>query len=177
MAEAAPVDLALEFAGRDRCDLLTDDPAALIETVRPQAVINASAYTLVDKAESEPETALRLNRDAPAAMARACVMLRIPFIHISTDYVFNGEKSAPYKEDDPIAPLGSYGRSKAEGEAGVMSAGGSWTIFRTAWVVSPNGANFIRTMRRLASRTGGDAGGRRPAWPPDPGVRHRRFMR
>ncbi len=151
LAETAPADMALDFAGRERCDLLTADPGALIGQVRPAAVINAAAHTAVDKAESEPEAALRLNRDAPAAMARACAALGIPFVHISTDYVFDGEKTAPYTEEDPIAPLGAYGRSKAEGEAAIMAAHGAWTIFRTAWVVSPKGANFINTMRRFAA--------------------------
>ncbi len=151
LAGAGPADLVLEFAGRDRCDLLTADPAVLIQTLRPQGVINASAHTAVDKAESEPEAAMRLNRDAPAAMARACAALGVPFIHISTDYVFDGKKADPYVETDAIAPLGVYGRSKAEGEAAIMVVGGAWTIFRTAWVISPKGANFINTMRRFAA--------------------------
>jgi dTDP-4-dehydrorhamnose reductase len=151
LAEAAPDDMVLDFAGRDRCDLLTEDPAALIASLAPAGVINASAYTAVDKAESEVDAALRLNRDAPAAMARACAMLGIPFIHISTDYVFDGDKPGLYTEADPVNPVGAYGRSKAEGEAGVMAAGGAWTIFRTAWMVSPGGANFINTMRRFGA--------------------------
>ena len=143
--------VALEFAGRDRCDLLADDPAVLIRAIKPAAVINASAYTAVDTAESEPDAAFRLNRDAPAEMAGACATLAIPFVHLSTDYVFDGEKRSPYVETDPTAPLGVYGASKAEGEAAVMAAGGVWTIFRTAWVFSPFGSNFIKTMRRLAA--------------------------
>ena len=148
---ALPEGWTLEFAGRDHCDLFTDDPAVVIESIAPVAVINASAYTAVDKAESEPDAAFRLNRDAPAAMAEACAARRIPFIHLSTDYVFDGNKPAPYVETDPIAPLGVYGASKAEGEAAVMAVGGAWTIFRTAWVFSPFGGNFIKTMRRLAA--------------------------
>ncbi len=144
-------DAKLEFAGRDRCDLLVDDPARLIGQLVPAAVINASGHTAVDKAESEPEAAMRLNRDAPAAMARACAALEIPFVHISTDYVFDGAKTQPYVETDPIGPLGVYGRSKAEGEAEVAEIGGAWTIFRTAWVMSPGGANFVNTMRRFAA--------------------------
>ncbi len=151
LAETAPASLALDFAGRERCDLLTADPGALIQATRPAAVINAAAHTAVDKAEIEPEAALRLNRDAPAAMARACAGLGVPFVHISTDYVFDGAKAGPYVESDPIAPLGVYGRSKAQGEAEIVAAGGAWTIFRTAWVVSPKGANFINTMRRFAA--------------------------
>jgi len=151
LAATAPADLRLDFAGRDRCDLAVQDPAALIEQLRPAAVINASAYTAVDKAESEEAAAMTLNRDAPAAMARACAALGAPFIHISTDYVFDGEKASPYVETDPIRPLGAYGRSKAEGEAAVAAVGGAWSTFRTAWVVSPKGANFINTMRRVAA--------------------------
>lgn len=151
LAEAAPADLMMDFAGRDRCDLLTEDPGALIAQLEPAVVINAAAYTAVDKAESEPEVALRLNRDAPAAMAIACARVSVPFVQISTDYVFDGRKDTAYTENDPIKPLGMYGRSKAEGEEAVMAAGGAWTIFRTAWVVSPTGANFINTMKRFAA--------------------------
>lgn len=146
----APEGYELAFAGRDLCDLLVQDPADMIEALAPAAVINASAHTAVDKAESEPEAALRLNRDAPEAMARAARTLGVPFVHISTDYVFDGSKPEPYVESDPIGPLGVYGRSKAEGEAAIRAVGGAWTIFRTAWVVSPKGANFVNTMRRFA---------------------------
>ena len=148
---AVPEGWTLEFAGRDRCDLLTDDPADLIRELSPAAVINASAHTAVDKAESEPDAAYRLNRDAPAAMAKACAALGVPFAHLSTDYVFDGAKPSPYTETDSIAPLGVYGASKAQGEAAVMAAGGAWSIFRTAWVFSPFGGNFIKTMRRFAA--------------------------
>lgn len=141
----------LIFAGRSRCDLLNDDPAGLVETVRPAAVINAAAYTAVDKAETEVEAAMRLNRDAPALMARACGDLDIPFVHISTDYVFDGELDRPYTEDDAPNPLGVYGRSKLDGERAIASVSGSWTIFRASWVISPQGSNFVNTMKRLAS--------------------------
>ncbi len=120
----APTGLELAFAGREAFDLSAHDPAELIEARAPAAVINASAYTAVDKAETEPDAALRLNRDAPAAMARACAARDIPFVHVSTDYVFDGTKPAPYVEDDPVNPMGVYGRSKAEGEAAVLAAGG-----------------------------------------------------
>jgi dTDP-4-dehydrorhamnose reductase len=152
VAEAlAAADPTVMRLGRDACDLASVDPGEVIATSRPAAVINASAYTAVDKAESEPDAALRLNRDVPAAMARACAALGIPFVHISTDYVFDGGKAEPYIETDPVNPIGAYGRSKAEGEAAVMAASGAWTIFRTAWVVSPRGANFVNTMRRFAA--------------------------
>jgi dTDP-4-dehydrorhamnose reductase len=146
-----PHRLAFCFAGREDCDLLTADPGALISEMRPAGVINASAYTAVDKAESEPDAAFRLNRDAVALMARACASADIPFLHISTDYVFDGAKTEPYVETDPRNPISIYGASKAAGEEAIEAAGGRWTIFRTAWVFSPFGANFVKTMRRLAS--------------------------
>jgi dTDP-4-dehydrorhamnose reductase len=144
-------DLTLQFAGRERCDLMTTDPTGLIEAVQPIGVINASAYTAVDRAETEPDAAYRLNRDAVGEMARACAAADIPFVHISTDYVFDGKKTEPYVETDPRNPLSVYGASKAAGEDAVESVGGHWTIFRTAWVFSPFGANFIKTMRRFAA--------------------------
>ncbi len=136
-------------AGRETLDLLTGDIAAFIAETAPNAVINASAYTAVDKAENEADAAFALNRDAPGAMARACSARAIPFVHISTDYVFDGSKAEPYVEDDPIAPLGVYGLSKAEGEAQVAAAGGRWAILRTSWVYAPAGANFVKTMIRV----------------------------
>ena len=128
-------DFELVFAGRETFDLSSgSDPGALIDAHEPVAVINAAAYTAVDKAESEPEAAYRLNRDAPASLALACAERDIPFVHFSTDYVFDGTKPEPYVEDDPIAPLGVYGHSKAEGEAAVLKAGGRAGILRTSWV-------------------------------------------
>jgi dTDP-4-dehydrorhamnose reductase len=172
LADLPPrADLTFQFAGRARCDLTTEDPAALIRSSSAVGVINASAYTAVDKAESEPDLAFRLNRDAVGAMARACAEAGLPFVHFSTDYVFDGRKTAPYVETDPRGPLGLYGRSKAEGEDAVAAAGGACTVFRTAWVVSGHGANFIRTMKRLASERGeisvvDDQHGR-PTWAAD----------
>jgi dTDP-4-dehydrorhamnose reductase len=147
----APPGLELLFAGRERLDLGSGaDPGDLISSEAPAAVINAAAYTAVDKAESEAEVAMRLNRDAPAAMAQACAAMGIPFVHFSTDYVFDGSKPEPYLEDDPIAPLGVYGASKAAGEAAVLAAGDRQAILRTSWVYSAFGANFVKTMLRLA---------------------------
>ena len=124
--------------------------AAAIADAQPEAVINASAYTAVDKAESEEAAALRLNRDAPAAMARACADAgAIPFVQVSTDYVFDG-RAGPYAETAPVAPQGAYGRSKAQGEAAVAAAGGRAVVVRTSWVYASHGANFVRTMLRLA---------------------------
>ena len=140
------------FAGRDRADLT--DPAAcaaLIRAARPRAVINAAAYTAVDRAETDPDTARLVNADAPAAMARACADLGIPFLHISTDYVFDGSGDQPRAEDAPTAPLGVYGATKLAGEQGVAAAGGTWAVMRTSWVFSAHGANFVKTMLRLGA--------------------------
>ncbi len=145
---------ALGRAELDLADPALDLDAEIAEAVAdfaPDAVVNASGYTAVDRAESEPEAALRLNRDAPAAMARACAAAdATPFVHVSTDYVFDG-RSGPYREDAPIAPQGAYGRSKAEGERAVTAAGGRTVILRTSWVYAAHGANFVNTMLRLAA--------------------------
>ncbi len=148
----APEGFQLVFAGREDFDLLTrDDPDALLDQHQPAAVINAAAYTAVDKAESEPEAADRLNRDMPAAFARACAARGIPFTHFSTDYVFDGEKGGPYVETDEKNPTGVYGRSKSEGEDLITAIeGGRHVILRTSWVYSAFGSNFVKTMLRLA---------------------------
>jgi dTDP-4-dehydrorhamnose reductase len=137
--------------GRDSLDLLSGfDADRLLDELRPTAVVNAAAYTAVDRAEEEPEAAYRLNRDVPGSLARACAAAGVPFVHFSTDYVFDGTKAAPYVEDDPRNPLNVYGRSKAEGEDAVEAAGGRFVVLRTSWVYSAHGANFVRTMLRLA---------------------------
>ena len=136
--------------GRDAADL--SRPAECAEAIRlaaPRAVINAAAYTAVDRAESEEELANVINGAAPAEMARACAALGIPLVHISTDYVFDGAGDAPFAPTHPPAPLGAYGRSKLLGEEGVRAAGGTHAILRTAWVFSAHGANFVKTMLRL----------------------------
>ncbi len=148
----APRGLELDFAGREDFDLAhRDDPARLIEARAPVAVINAAAYTAVDRAESEPEAAFRLNRDVPAAVARACAERDTPLVHISTDYVFDGTKTEPYVEDDPVCPISVYGRSKAEGEAAVLRSGARAGVLRTAWLYSAFGSNFVKTMLKLAA--------------------------
>jgi dTDP-4-dehydrorhamnose reductase len=147
----APKGLELVFAGRERLDLAAADPGPLIQELHPAAVINAAAYTAVDKAESEPDAAFRLNRDVPAALARACAAAKAPLVHFSTDYVFDGTKPAPYVETAAVNPTGVYGASKAEGEAAVMAAGGPAIVLRTSWVYSAFGANFVKTMLRLAA--------------------------
>jgi len=136
--------------GRAAADL--SDPAAcgaVIRAMGPKAVINAAAFTAVDKAEAEEALATRVNAQAPGVMAETCAGLGIPFVSISTDYVFDGAGSAPWKPDDPTAPKSAYGRSKLAGERTVTAAGGA--VLRTSWVVSAHGSNFVRTMLRLGA--------------------------
>ena len=137
--------------GRDRADL--SDPAACADDIRahgPRAVINAAAYTAVDHAEEEEALATIINGDAPTAMARVCVELGIPLVHISTDYVFDGTGERPWLPDDPTDPQNAYGRSKLTGEIGMRNSGAMHAILRTSWVVSAHGANFVKTMLRLS---------------------------
>ena len=140
------------FLGRDAADL--SDPEACAAAIRaawPAAVINAAAYTAVDRAESEPDLARLVNGAAPAAMARACAEAGVPFLHISTDYVFDGSGDRPWREGDPTGPLGVYGATKLAGEQGIAAAGGQSAVLRTAWVFSAHGTNFVRTMLRLGA--------------------------
>lgn len=124
---------------------------ALLGRLQPSVVINAAAYTAVDKAEQEPEAAFRANAQAPAVIAQWCAAHGVPMVHYSTDYVFNGQSTAPYVEDEAAAPLGVYGRSKRDGEIAVRDAGGRHLIFRTAWVYASHGGNFLRTMLRVGA--------------------------
>lgn len=141
-----------QFACRADADLTEPAAcAALIEKIKPSAVINAAAYTAVDKAEDDEATAALVNGAAPAAMAKACASLDIPFVHISTDYVFDGSGNTPFVTDHPTAPLGAYGRTKRDGENGVRAAGGRFAILRTSWVFSAHGNNFLKTMLRLGT--------------------------
>ena len=140
--------------GREEADL--SDPAACAAAVRrhaaeADAVVNAAAWTAVDAAEAEEGAARVVNADAPGAMAAECAALKLPFLHVSTDYVFDGSGTAPWREDDAPAPLGAYGRTKLEGERAVAAAGGSHAVLRTSWVVSAHGANFAKTMLRLGA--------------------------
>jgi len=137
-----------------RCETADfDQPGALrdlVDRVAPAIVVNAAAHTQVDKAESEPEAAFRANAEAPAVLADACARGRALLVHYSTDYVFDGGASRPYREDDPVAPLGIYGTSKLAGERAIRDSGARHLIFRTAWVYGGHGRNFLRTMLRLA---------------------------
>lgn len=138
--------------GREEADLADPDGCArVIAQTSARAVINAAAWTAVDKAEAEEAAATVVNGDAPAAMARAAAARGLPFVHISTDYVFDGTGDRPFRPGDPVAPLGAYGRSKLSGEEGVRAAGGPHVILRTSWVFSAHGANFVRTMLRLGA--------------------------
>ncbi|MEM6659786.1 MAG: dTDP-4-dehydrorhamnose reductase [Pseudomonadota bacterium] len=138
--------------GRGSADL-TDPKACAraIHTHAPAAVINAAAYTAVDRAESEEALATTINGHAPAAMAAACAELAIPMVQISTDYVFNGTGTKPWEPQDSTDPLGAYGRSKLIGETGVRESGAPHAILRTSWVFSAHGANFVKTMLRLGA--------------------------
>lgn len=137
--------------GRDQADLSDLEVCAdAISAHAPSAVINAAAYTAVDRAEEEEALATIINGDAPTAMAQACVKLGIPLIHISTDYVFDGTGDTPWAPNDLTAPQNAYGRSKLAGEIGIRDSGVVHSILRTSWVVSAHGVNFVKTMLRLS---------------------------
>lgn len=128
-----------------------DSLPTLLDRLQPSLVINAAAYTAVDKAEQEPEAAFRANAQAPGVIAQWCATNDVPMVHYSTDYVFNGQGVAPYAEDEATEPLGVYGTSKRDGEEAVRAAGGRHLIFRTAWVYASHGGNFLRTMLRVGA--------------------------
>jgi len=137
---------------RRRADL--SDPAALaalVESIAPRVVVNAAAYTAVDRAEQEPELATTINGDAPGALAAAARRLGSLFVHYSTDYVFDGSGSVPRGEDAAVSPINAYGRSKLAGEQAIAQAGGDWLVLRTSWVYASRGSNFVRTMLRLGA--------------------------
>jgi len=138
--------------GRPDVDLLqAETVASAIRAVRPTLVVLPAAYTAVDRAEDEPDAAYAINAVAPGVIAAAAADVGAPIVHFSTDYVFDGSKATPYREDDATAPLGVYGASKLAGELAVARANPRHVILRTAWVCSPTGANFVKTMLRLAA--------------------------
>ncbi|WP_119687929.1 dTDP-4-dehydrorhamnose reductase [Pseudomonas sp. PGPR81] len=154
VAQALKTQLAglgeIHLLGRDQLDLA--QPEALREPLRqlaPGLIINAAAYTAVDQAETEPDTAFAINAQAPGVLAEEALRLGAPLIHYSTDYVFDGEKATPYSEQDVPNPLGVYGRSKLAGEQAIAAVGGAHLILRTSWVYSLHGRNFLLTMQRL----------------------------
>ena len=135
---------------RSAADLTQPEQCAkMIRQYRPDAVINAAAYTQVDGAETEEVLATVLNADAPTAMAAACAAIGVGFVHISTDYVFDGTGTSAMLPEHQSQPLGAYGRSKRHGESGVIAAGGRYVILRTSWAFSSHGTNFLKTMLRL----------------------------
>jgi len=143
----AGADLHVTALDRSAADLADPEAcAAAIAATDADVVINAAAWTAVDLAEAEEDAARVVNAEAPGAVARACADRGIPFLHVSTDYVFDGAGARPWREDDPVAPINAYGRTKLEGEARVAAAGGPHAILRTSWVFSAHGANFAKTM-------------------------------
>jgi dTDP-4-dehydrorhamnose reductase len=143
--------LELIAAGRPDLDLaVPGSAAAAVRRIEPEVVISAAAYTAVDQAEDEPELANRVNGEAPGELAGAAREVGARIIHLSTDYVFDGRKPEPYREDDPTGPIGAYGRSKLLGEERVRAGNPDHLILRTAWVYSPWGKNFVKTMMALA---------------------------
>ena len=136
---------------RDQVDLRNAPAIAeAIADADADLVVNAAAYTAVDRAESEEDLAFAINAAAPGVMAQACARRKLPLIHLSTDYVFDGEKTEAWVEDDPLRPVNAYGRSKAAGEAAVAQCGARALIVRTSWVFSPYGLNFVKTMLAAA---------------------------
>ncbi|WP_341198070.1 dTDP-4-dehydrorhamnose reductase [Hyphomonas chukchiensis] len=150
-ATTLPAAVKLVALGRPDLDLLDPKSIALaMDRVSPDLVINAAAYTAVDQAESDDTNAFALNADGAAHLAKAAAERGAPILHLSTDYVFDGSKSGPYVETDPVAPLGVYGASKLAGERAVAAENPDHFILRTAWVYSAVGKNFVKTMLRLA---------------------------
>ena len=143
--------ISVEALDRSRADLT--DPlacAAVIEQTDAAVIINAAAYTAVDKAEDEADQARLINGDSPGEMARAAAQRDLPFLHVSTDYVFDGSSDTPRSTQDPTGPLGVYGLTKLDGERQIAQAGGWYAILRTSWVFSAHGNNFVKTILRLA---------------------------
>jgi len=148
----------IRLVGRDEADLSQPEAAAdvvrqLVDEVRAQAIINAAAWTAVDAAETQEAEAPAVNGTAPGLVAQIAAEVGLPFVHISTDYVFDGAGETPFAPDAPTAPLGAYGRTKRAGEEAVAKAANpaGWAVLRTSWVFSAHGANFVKTMLRLGA--------------------------
>ncbi len=151
-AVAWPESIRVTQLGRATFDLARPAQFRTILEGGPwDLIVNAGAYTAVDRAESEPGEAFAINRDGPAALAGWCSENRVPLIHLSTDYVFDGTNHRPYVESDPVRPINVYGQSKAEGESAVRAALVTHVILRTSWVYSAHGRNFVKSMLRLAA--------------------------
>jgi dTDP-4-dehydrorhamnose reductase len=148
LARTAPArGIAIATLGRAAADLADPDACArAVRAAHADVIVNAAAYTAVDQAEDEPALAHAVNAEAPGAMAAAAAERGVPFLHVSTDYVFDGAPGRAWREDDPTGPLGVYGASKLAGERAVAAAGGDHAILRTAWVFSAHGRNFVKTM-------------------------------
>lgn len=152
LSRRAPEGVDLQVLGRNRVDFSrSNDVYDAAQAVQADAVINAVAYTAVDKAEEEEPLANAVNGASVKALARACTETDTPLVHISTDYVFDGSGETPWSPEDPTAPLGAYGRSKLLGERGITETGARAAILRTSWVFSAHGSNFVRTMLRLGA--------------------------
>lgn len=153
LVERVPsADLAISAAGRPDCDVTRrDSVAAAVAAAKPDLVVNAAAYTQVDRAEAEVAEAFAINAEGAGHIGSAAAAAGVPVIHVSTDYVYDGQKTAPYVETDPVAPINAYGRSKLAGEQALAAAQPQHVILRSAWVFSPFGSNFVHTMLRLAA--------------------------
>jgi dTDP-4-dehydrorhamnose reductase len=151
MRQAQALSLDMDGVAYPQTDISElSQVASVFAACRPELVINAAAFTNVDGAESQPEPAMAVNKQGPANLARLCAEYNIPLIHVSTDYVFDGAKGAPYLETDPVSPLGVYGRSKAAGEKTVRAVLDEHIIIRTAWLYGSHGHNFVKTILKLA---------------------------
>ena len=153
---------------RESLDIaIPEEIRALIRRVRPQVILNAAAYTAVDRAESEPELAMAINGDAPRVLAEEARSSDALLVHYSTDYVFDGSKAAPWIEDDAPYPLSVYGASKLAGEEAIRKVGGRYLIFRTSWVYGPHGNNFLADDAAAGAGARCTSGGRRSTWGAD----------
>ncbi len=147
---ASPFDVV--SVGREECDLSSEpDIRKIVRQVRPAVIVNAAAYTAVDRAQTEPELCFAINATAPRILAEEAERLNALLIHYSTDYVFDGEKPSPYLETDPIHPVSVYGASKAEGEAAIAKTASRYLVLRTSWVYAAKGKNFLLTMLKLGA--------------------------